>query len=82
MSRAASAQDLRPNRLACILGLCRSFVREFFDQNPLSQLGIAVMRNGLVEKLTDLSGSPEAQVARLDAGKLGACVRRRVCVCV
>ncbi|GLC44389.1 hypothetical protein PLESTM_001591800 [Pleodorina starrii] len=72
LSRAASAQDLRPNRLACILGLCRSFIREFFDQNPLSQLGIAVLRNGLVEKLTDLSGSPEAQVARLEAGKLGA----------
>ncbi|GIL73188.1 hypothetical protein Vretimale_4636 [Volvox reticuliferus] len=72
MSRAASAQDLRPNRLACILGLCRSFIREFFDQNPLSQLGIAIMRNGLVEKLTDLSGSPEAQVAKLDAGKLGS----------
>ncbi|KAG2442629.1 hypothetical protein HXX76_002714 [Chlamydomonas incerta] len=72
LSRAAAAQDLRPNRLGCMLSLCRSFVREFFDQNPLSQLGIAVMRSGLVEKLTDLSGSPEAQVARLDAGKLGA----------
>lgn len=71
LSRAASAQDLRPNRLGCMLGLARSFVREFFDQNPLSQLGIAVMRNGLVEPLTELSGSPEAQVARLDAGKLG-----------
>ncbi|KXZ56829.1 hypothetical protein GPECTOR_1g748 [Gonium pectorale] len=72
LSRAASATDLRPNRLACMLGLARSFVREFFDQNPLSQLGIAVMRGGLVDRLTDLSGSPEAQVARLEAGKLGA----------
>ncbi|KAG2499971.1 hypothetical protein HYH03_002256 [Edaphochlamys debaryana] len=72
LSRAAAVQDLRPNRMGCMLSLCRSFIREFFDQNPLSQLGVAVLRNGLVEKLTDLSGSPEAQVAKLDAGKLGA----------
>ncbi|GFR41049.1 hypothetical protein Agub_g1692, partial [Astrephomene gubernaculifera] len=72
LSRAASAQDLRPSRLGCMLSLCRSFVRKFFDQNPLSQLGIAVLRNGLVQQLSQLSGSPEAQVALLEPGKLGA----------
>lgn len=47
LSRAASSQDLRPNRLTVMLTLARAFVRDFFDQNPLSQLGIAVMRAGM-----------------------------------
>ena len=36
----------------------QGFIREFFDQNPLSHLGLIVLRNGVAEKLTDLSGSP------------------------
>ena len=36
----------------------QGFIREFFDQNPLSHLGLIVLRNGIAEKLTDLSGSP------------------------
>ena len=36
----------------------QGFIREFFDQNPLSHLGLIVMRNGVAERLTDLSGSP------------------------
>ncbi len=34
------------------------FIREFFDQNPLSHLGIIIMRNGRSERLTELSASP------------------------
>ena len=36
----------------------QGFIREFFDQNPLSHLGLIVLRNGVAERLTDLSGSP------------------------
>ena len=39
-------------------GVLQQFIREFFDQNPLSHLGILVLRNGVAERLTDLSGSP------------------------
>eukprot|EP00953_Heterococcus_sp_UTEX-ZZ885_P029370 15593-Heterococcus_DN1.PRE.1 len=35
------------------------FVRGFFDQNPLSQLGIIITRDGRAEKITDLSGNPK-----------------------
>jgi len=42
-------------------------------QNPLSQLGILLLRNGVAERLTDLSGSPEAQLRRLDAANLSEC---------
>ncbi len=48
---------LRP-KSCCHPGVLRQFIREFFDQNPLSHLGILVLRNGVAERLTDLSGSP------------------------
>jgi hypothetical protein len=48
--------------------------RRFFELNPLGQLGLVVLREGIAEKLTDLSGSPEAQIEQLqqyglDTGK-------------
>ena len=47
------------SRLTCSLaGVLQQFIREYFDQNPLSHLGILVLRNGVSERLTNLSGSP------------------------
>ncbi|KAK9828063.1 hypothetical protein WJX81_007161 [Elliptochloris bilobata] len=67
LSQAAAIADMRPSRLAVIGGVLQGFIREFFDQNPLSHLGLVVLRNGVAEKLTDLSGSPEAHIAKLRA---------------
>eukprot|EP00898_Chlorokybus_atmophyticus_P003211 jgi/Chlat1/3891/Chrsp26S04175 len=67
LSRAVAETDFRPSRLS-------KFIVEFFDQNPLSQLGLIVTRNGVAEKLTELSASPGTHSAaltkggRLDAG--------------
>lgn len=58
VSTAASAQDFKPNRYTVIVNLLKDFIREFFDQNPLSQLGILLMKNGQAQKLSDLSSSP------------------------
>lgn len=65
LSRAANEEDFRPNRLSVVGHCAAAFVREFFNQNPLSQLGIIVARNGVAERLTELSGSPEAHCAAL-----------------
>lgn len=67
LSRAASVQDMRPSRMSVMVDACRRFIRSFFDQNPLSHLGLLVMRNGIVQRLTELSGSPEQQIAQLNA---------------
>eukprot|EP00878_Enallax_costatus_P047493 GHUV01058275.1.p1 GENE.GHUV01058275.1~~GHUV01058275.1.p1 ORF type:complete len:137 (+),score=26.05 GHUV01058275.1:383-793(+) len=56
---------MRPNRLAVMTGTARAFIRKFFDLNPLGQLGLLVLRNGVAERLTDLSGSPEMQISKL-----------------
>ena len=50
--------DMRPNRGAMMIQILQLFVREFFDQNPLSHLSIMMLRNGRAERMTDLSGSP------------------------
>lgn len=39
-----SEGDMRPSRLAVTLRFVQDFVTNYFDQNPLSQLGILVTR--------------------------------------
>lgn len=65
VSRATLMTDMRPTRLAVLSNLMQGFIREFFDQNPLSQLGLILARNGIAERITELSGSPEAHIAAL-----------------
>ncbi|KAL4856793.1 General transcription factor IIH subunit 2 [Chlorella vulgaris] len=65
LSRAAALADMRPLRAAVMSGVLQQFVRTFFDENPLSQLGLVILRNGVAERLTELSSSPEAHIAKL-----------------
>lgn len=41
------------------------FIDEFFDQNPICQLGIIVMKDKRAEKLSDLSGSARRHIRSL-----------------
>lgn len=49
-------RDLRPNRFDLTLEYSRAFVAEWFDQNPLGQIGIVGMRAGIGERLREMSG--------------------------
>ncbi|KAF4074677.1 hypothetical protein AMELA_G00242010 [Ameiurus melas] len=74
-SRTMEDQDLKPNRLTSTLKLMEYFVDEYFDQNPISQIGIITTKNKRAEKLTDLAGNPRKHIAALkkavDAGCVG-----------
>ncbi|WAR15378.1 TF2H2-like protein [Mya arenaria] len=66
MSSAMDDQDLKPSRLVCSLKLLEHFIEEYFDQNPISQLGIIVTKNKRAEKITELGeracqGEPSLQ---------------------
>lgn len=37
----------------------KGFVGEWFDQNPLGQIGVVGLRKGLAEKLVEMSGNPQ-----------------------
>ncbi|KAJ3054431.1 hypothetical protein HK097_001836 [Rhizophlyctis rosea] len=62
MSSAMVELDLKPSRLECTLTLAEQFINEYFDQNPLSQLGVVLTRRGVAEKITELSGNPTEHI--------------------
>ena len=47
LSRAMDEKDLAPSRLQLTLTLLDGFLAEFFDQNPISQLGIVITRDAV-----------------------------------
>ncbi|XP_061881169.1 general transcription factor IIH subunit 2 [Entelurus aequoreus] len=64
-SRTMEDQDLKPNRLTATLKLMEAFVAEYFEQNPISQVGIIITKNKRAEKLTDLAGNPKKHILAL-----------------
>ncbi|KAJ3382791.1 hypothetical protein HDU92_004559 [Lobulomyces angularis] len=58
LSKAMAEVDLKPTRVECTLSLVELFITEFFDQNPLSCLGIIITRDGLVERISEMHSNP------------------------
>ncbi|NP_963875.1 general transcription factor IIH subunit 2 [Danio rerio] len=73
-SRSMEDQDLKPNRLTSTLKLMEHFVEEYFDQNPISQIGIITTKNKRAEKLTDLAGNPKKHITALRKAVDSTCV--------
>lgn len=69
LSRAAAEMDIRPSRMFVVARHVEAFIREFFDQNPLSQIALVTIKDGVANMLTDLGGSPESHIKAL-MGKL------------
>ncbi|KAH3684909.1 hypothetical protein WICPIJ_004106 [Wickerhamomyces pijperi] len=69
LSTVMMEKDLRPNRHALAVENAIQFVTEFFDQNPISQLGIIIMRNGLAQLVSQVSGSPQEHIDALKSIK-------------
>ncbi|XP_074787518.1 general transcription factor IIH subunit 2 isoform X5 [Athene noctua] len=64
-SRTMEDQDLKPNRLTSTLKLLEYFVEEYFDQNPISQIGLIVTKSKRAEKMTELSGNSKKHITAL-----------------
>lgn len=56
LSASMLDRDMRPSRFELSLRSSREFVVEWFDQNPLGQIGIIGMRSGLGEKVLEMTG--------------------------
>ncbi|KAF2767504.1 TFIIH basal transcription factor complex, subunit SSL1 [Teratosphaeria nubilosa] len=65
LSSAMTEKDLKPTRHLLTINYCIMFVREYFEQNPISQLGILGMREGLAIRVSDVSGNPNAHIEAL-----------------
>lgn len=62
-------KDLRPSRLSLTFTYLEAFIAEFFDQNPISQIGLIGTKDGLAEKLSELSGNPTDHIRALKLKK-------------
>ena len=56
-SKAMHQTDFKPSRLDVCITSLKQFIITFFDQNPLSRLGLLVMRDGVSHILTEMSGN-------------------------
>lgn len=56
-SAAMNDQDLKPNRAISSLKMLEMFVEEFFDQNPIGQLGLVTTSDKRAKVLSDMSGT-------------------------
>ena len=65
MSLAMAEKDLLPNRYLLTLNYAVDFVREYFEQNPISQMGIIGMRDGVAVRISTMSGNPAAHIEKL-----------------
>lgn len=65
MSFAMAEKDLLPNRYLLTLNCAVDFVREYFEQNPISQLGIVGMRDGIAVRISDMGGNPAEHIEKL-----------------
>ncbi|PPQ79958.1 hypothetical protein CVT25_003030 [Psilocybe cyanescens] len=59
LSSAMMDRDMRPTRFDLMLQYAREFITEWFDQNPLGQIGVVGMRAGLGERVGEMSGNPQ-----------------------
>ena len=65
LSWCMNQNDMKPSRKAVTLDYLEAFIHEYFDQNPISQLGFIVSANKLAYQVTELSGNPSSQIAAL-----------------
>lgn len=56
-SEAMNVPDMKPTRHLCTLKLLEMFIEEFFDQNPISQMGIILLKSKRAEKAAELAGN-------------------------
>ncbi|KAK6509523.1 hypothetical protein TWF481_004263 [Arthrobotrys musiformis] len=65
LSSAMLEKDLRPTRFLLTLRYARDFVTEYFEQNPISQLSIIGMHDGLALRISDMGGNPADHLTAL-----------------
>ena len=66
-SRSMSKKDdaLKPTAFDCCKRIGEEFINQYFDQNPISQLGLIITRNSQAKRVTELTGNPKAHIQRL-----------------
>jgi transcription initiation factor TFIIH subunit 2 len=65
LSEAMMEKDMRPNRFVTMINYTQDYIREFFEQNPISQMSVLGMHDGVCIRVSELSGNPAEHVAAI-----------------
>lgn len=65
LSEAMMEKDMRPNRFYTMINYAQDYVREFFEQNPISQMSVLGMHDGICIRVSELSGNPAEHAAAI-----------------
>jgi len=65
LSEMMMEKDMRPNRYHAMIKYTQEYVREFFEQNPISQMSVLGMHDGLCIRVSELSGNPAEHIAAI-----------------
>ncbi|KAF1961382.1 TFIIH basal transcription factor complex, subunit SSL1 [Byssothecium circinans] len=65
LSEAMAEKDMRPSRYHAMIKFTQEYVREFFEQNPISQMSVLGMHDGLCIRVSELSGNPAEHIAAI-----------------
>ncbi|CAD6587511.1 MAG: hypothetical protein TREMPRED_004776 [Tremellales sp. Tagirdzhanova-0007] len=65
LSDSMRDKDFRPSRWEVTLSYLKNYVTEWFDQNPLGQVGVILLRDRLSEVLVPMGGNPQEILAQL-----------------
>jgi transcription initiation factor TFIIH subunit 2 len=56
-SESMNQRDMRPSRMEVVAQVVKTFIDNFFDQNPISQLALIELRDSAANRITELSGN-------------------------
>ncbi|OSX76817.1 hypothetical protein BU14_0175s0010 [Porphyra umbilicalis] len=73
LSAAMAATDWSPSRGEAVASAADTFIRAFFDENPISQLALVALRDGVAELLSTLNSSPRSHCDALATAVAGGC---------
>ncbi|KAF1970175.1 TFIIH basal transcription factor complex, subunit SSL1 [Bimuria novae-zelandiae CBS 107.79] len=65
LSEAMLEKDMRPTRFHAMIQYAQEYVREFFEQNPISQMSVLGMHDGLCLRVSELSGNPADHITAI-----------------
>ena len=65
LSEAMLEKDMRPTRFHATIQYAQDYVREFFEQNPISQMCVLGMHDGLCIRVSELSGNPADHIVKI-----------------
>jgi len=71
LTGSGSAAPTAKTRHAVLLATAIAYVREYYDQNPISHLGIVLLKDGQAQLVSPLGGSPGAHLGALQGPALG-----------